>query len=892
MKGTFTQQLKLIVLIPVLFLCNMIVSGQLVSTVAGNYITSTGYGGDGTNAINLHILPTGGVNDASGNIYFINGNAIRRLNTSTGIVATIAGSVSSGFAGDGVNANTALLNSPSGLALDAAKTNLYVSDQSNHRIRKIVIATNIITTIAGTGTAGFSGDGTAAVGAKLNYPSGIVLDASGNIFITDKTNQRIRKIAAVTGFISTIAGTGAAGFAGDGVAATAAQVNNPTGIAIDGSGNIYFADRSNNRIRKIAASNGFISTLAGNGATTFAGDGAAATAAAVKTPNNIVLDASTPTAIYISDANNRIRKVTLSTGIITTYAGTGVRGFSGDGSAAASATLSFGAGGGISNTLSIDATGNLYFADGSNRIRKINKSNTVISTIAGNNSYSGDGGAATNAQLKNPGGVAVDNSGNVYIADYGNHRIRKIEKATGNISTYAGNGLATYAGDSGLAINASLRNPSSILFDNGGNLIIADQGNSVIRMVDAISKKIYTIAGTGIAGFSGDNGDAKLAKLYFPSSIAIDENNNLFIADQVNYRIRTINSSTGIIKTIAGTGTSGYSGDNGSGLSAKISTVAGLAYFNGNLYIADQTNNAVRVLDPSYNIYAFAGDGTVGYSGDGASAITAQLTSPSGLAVDSLGNVYIADADNAVIRRVNQVTGFINTIAGNGTAGYSGDGGQALAATFNYPYALAFGTSKQLYVADKNNSVIRLLTAQLAFPVALSSFTASLADKKTVELKWTTRQEINSRHFLVERSINGVDYETIGQVKAAGNSTAINSYKFMDNIHSLSASTIYYRLKQVDNDGKSTISGVRSVDVRNAAGFVSIYPNPVSQILFINGNELSSVNLYDINGRLLRSYKGQQFLEINVSSLNEGVYIVSAQKNDGTKESKTIIVKH
>lgn len=877
------------ILIVSLFSFNSL-AAQLVTTVGGNFAKSSGYGGDGTNALNLHIIPTGLINDASGNIFFINGNAIRKFNIATGIVTTIAGSSEAGHTGDGGNALSATLSAPSAIVMDAGYSVLYVAEQGNNCIRKIVLANNVITTIAGNGTAGFSGDGGQAVAAMLNNPSGLALDASNNLYIADKGNQRIRAIAAATGVISTIAGDGTAGFAGDGAPAINAKLNNPTGIAIDGSGNIYIADRSNNRVRKIAG-NGNIATVAGNGTSTYSGDGGAATAAGIRNPNNIVLDASAPSAFFISDFNSRIRKVDIASGNISTYAGTGIRGFAGDGGPSLNAVLSFNATGGIANTLSLDAGGNLFFADATNRIRKINVANTEISTLAGNNNYSGDGAAAINAQIKNPGGVAIDNAGNIFIADFGNHRVRKITKATGNIETYAGTGVAGYTGDNDVATNATLRNPISLAIDNDGNLLIADQGNNVIRSIDPVSKIITTIAGTGVAGFSGDNGDAKSAQLYFPAAITLDENNNLFIADLINYRIRKVNNATGVITTIAGNGTSGYSGDNGPGTSAKISTVTGLAYYNGNVYVADQVNNTVRMIDAANFIYTYAGDGSSGYGGDGGDAVNAQLSSPSGLAVDADGNLYIADADNDVIRKVFQSTAKIATIAGTGSSGYSGDGGTAPEATFNYPYHVAFANNKLLYVVDRNNNVIRSLASEFPFPVKLTSFTATLKGKNSVSVAWTTSEEINSDKFLVQRSVNGADFKTIAVVKAKGNSNFTTAYEVIDGeVATLNVPAAYYRLLQVDNNGKSQFSQVRKVELSKYKSNLQVYPNPVSGLLYINGNNIRNISLYDVTGKLVNKYNAPQ-QTIDLSNTKEGIYLLIVTDADNMRESLKIMVK-
>ncbi len=329
-------------------------------------------------------------------------------------IFTHAGNGTPGFSGDGGAATVAQVR-PYRVASDASG-NIYIVDFN--RIRK-VDNLGTITTIAGTGIAGFSGDSGPATLAQLDTPEDVAVDASGNIYILDVNNYRVRKINSV-GTITTVAGNGTAGFSGDGGPATSAQINTSWGIAIDGSGNIYISDSQNHRIRKVS-STGTMTTIAGNGTGGYSGDGGLATSAQVNYPQGLVVDASGN--LLIADLGNyRIRKIS-TTGTITTAVGNGSAGFSGDGGAATSAQINGAVG------IALDVSGNIYFADQapSNRIRKVTTSG-IINTIAGTivSGYSGDGGPATSAQLNQPEGVAVDGSGNVYIADVANYRVRVI----------------------------------------------------------------------------------------------------------------------------------------------------------------------------------------------------------------------------------------------------------------------------------------------------------------------------------------------------------------------------------------------------------------------------------------------------------------------------------
>ena len=333
---------------------------------------------------------------------------------------------------------------------------------------------NIITTIAGTGTKGISWDGGAATSAQLYVPFGVAVDISGNVYIVDTDNRKIRMVTS-RGIITTFAGTGDMGSSGDGGAATSAQLNSPYGVSVDISGNVYIADTYNSKIRKVT-STGIIITIAGTGAFGSSGDGGAATSAQLVYPLGVSVDISGN--VYIADTgNSKIRKVT-SLGIITTIAGTGMWGSSGDGGAATSAQLW-----GLSG-VSVDISGIVYIADGwNNKIRMV-ISTGIITTFAGTGTAgsSGDGGAATSAQLNGPSGVSVDISGNVYIADGSNSKIRMVT-STGIITTFAGMGTQGDSGDGGAATAAQLNYPSGVSVDISGNVYIADISNSKIRLV-------------------------------------------------------------------------------------------------------------------------------------------------------------------------------------------------------------------------------------------------------------------------------------------------------------------------------------------------------------------------------------------------------------------------
>jgi uncharacterized protein (TIGR03437 family) len=333
-------------------------------------------------------------------------------------------------------------------------------------------------------------------------------------------------------------------------------------------------------------------------------------------------------------------------------------------------------------------------------------SSQTIATFAGNGTaaFSGDGSAAVNAALNDSKGMAIDPAGNMYIADSGNARVRKVT-ASGIISTYAGNGVAGFSGDGGLAVNASLNQVMSVALDAAGNLYVADSENRRIRKI-APGGIITTIAGTGVQGYTGDGGPAASATLGRPVALAVDAGGNLFYVDSVDQCVRRI-SAAGIISTVAGNGVEAFSGDGGLAISASLAFPLGVALDSaGNIYVADANNNRIRMINPGGIITTVAGDATEGFSGDGGLAVNASINIPSDVAIDGAGNLYIADAGNNRIRMVNPA-GVITTIAGIADNGFSGDGGSPTLAMLNHPWSVTVSSSGTVYLGDMANFRVR-----------------------------------------------------------------------------------------------------------------------------------------------------------------------------------------
>ncbi len=652
----------------------------------------------------------------------------------TGIITTVAGGGPNNLPKLSANLNF----DTTGLALDK-NGNFYLASESDNRIYEINAA-GTLTIFAGTGARGYGGDNGPATSAALSSPVSVAVDSSNNVFIADTGNVRIRRVDAVTHTITTVAGNGTSGTAGNGGPATSAELSFPFGVYVDGSGNIFISDLFPNLVQEVVAATGDIQIVAGNGTQGYTGDGGPATSAELGDPYAVYGDASGN--IYIADATNSVIREVYCTNTavactppagfaanyINTAAGTGVACASstascGDGGPATSAQLSFPQG------VFVDGSGNIFIADSNdNRIREVGVANHTILTVAGTGTagFGGDGGSAVSAELNYPFTVLVDGTGNIYIQDVGNVLMREVIAATGNIQTFAGNGFLQFSGDGYPATDAALDRPAGATSDGNSNLYVSDSSNDVVREVDATTGNINTIAGNAAlgCGYAGDNGPATSAQLCGPRGVFVDSFGNIYIVDSDNEVVREVLFATGNIQTIAGGGTGCDNGSNvGDGCpatSATLNSPTGVYVDgSGNVFIADTyddlirevycTNAGVACTPPAgfaaneINTVVGGGAGCDNNSpiGDGCPATSAELNEPSGVYLDSAGNIYVADTVNAVVREVSASTGIIQTVAGTPqTFGYSGDGGPATSAQTSGVDALVVDAVGNIFFID------------------------------------------------------------------------------------------------------------------------------------------------------------------------------------------------
>src|SRR5438034_1187608 len=402
--------------------------------------------------------------------------AIGAARAPAGTITTVAG-------GPGTGQATSLSEDPSGVAVWGVF--VYLADPDYNVVRRVDTTTGDSIVVAGVGAeGGFSGDGGPATAAKLYFPAGLALDGAGNLFIADRDNQRIRRVDAGTGMITTVAGNGSGGFSGDGGPATAAGVPLPSGLALDGAGNLFIAELGDSRIRRVDAGTGTITTVAGTGTQGFSGDGGPATAAALSVPSDVGLDGAGN--LFIADwGNHRLRRVDAGTGTITTGAGSGTGRRGGDGGSATAAQLYLPVG------VALDGAGNLFIAgSGDGLIRRVDAVTGTITTVT-------QGSAPAGVALDGTGNLFIAEEGQREPDYYYGARIRRVDAATGTITTVAGTGTEGFSGDGGPATAAELRGPTGVALDGTGNLFIADSGNARIRRVDAGTGTITTVAGGG-----------------------------------------------------------------------------------------------------------------------------------------------------------------------------------------------------------------------------------------------------------------------------------------------------------------------------------------------------------------------------------------------------------
>jgi len=641
-----------------------------------------------------------------------NGTNNNNTTTKSLIMSHLAGSLGGWGSDDGIG-SAASFGQPWGIITDG--TNLYVADTNNYTIRKIVIATGEVTTLAGQAGVSGSSDSTDGTGATASFalPFGITTDGT-NLYVADTYNDTIRKIVIATGNVTTLAGQ--AGVFGssdstDGTGATA-SFGQPYGITTDGT-NLYVADTRNYTIRKIVIVTGEVTTLAGQAGVYGASDSTDGTGATASfwLPSGITTDG---TNLYVADqANDTIRKIIIATGNVTTLAGqAGVIGYS-DSTDGTGATASFNYPIGIT----INGT-NLYVADTSNNIiRKIVISTGEVTTLAGQarvygSSDSTDGTGAT-ASFAMPFGTTTYGT-NLYVVDSCNDTIRKIVISTGEVTTLAGQAGVYGSSDStdGTGATASFAGPLSITND-GTNLYVADTSNNIIRKIVISTGEVTTLAGqAGVSGSSDStDGTGATASFYGPEGITTD-GTNLYVTDgdRLHYIIREIVISTGAVTTLAGSGRGSSDSTDGTGATASFNHPQGITTDGTNLYVVDTNNDTVRKIVISTGAVTTLA-GQVGVSGssdstDGTGA-TASFSGPVGITTDGI-NLYVVDTNNYTIRKIVISTGNVTTLAGQAGVSGSSDStdGTGATANFNYPTGVTINGAN-LYVADTGNNVIR-----------------------------------------------------------------------------------------------------------------------------------------------------------------------------------------
>ncbi len=753
-----------------------------ISTVAGTHVAGNSCnGGPATNSA-FSALISNATADPDGNIYITDtsNNIVCRVDAVTGIASIVAGTGVAGYSAsqDGGPANAAMLNKP--VSARYYRGSIYITDATNNRIRAVNLTTGIITTFAGGGSTALTTKPLSPItSVSIPAPQDIAFDNAGNMYYTTQggkpTVGRI-VLGASPMTVSLFAGsTSGGGYAGDGGPATSALMSGPIGLAVDAQNNLYIGDGGNKAIRRINVSTGIITTYMGGpsvtvcaAATDSVGDGCPAAQAAFVGLGHISFDGAGG-LLAADPLNHRVRRIApgngATAGIVTAIAGAGVTPSTADGSYALNTAF-----GGV-NDVELTPGGDLLVVERSIESVRIirvasifpatalsstsNPATVLIQTQSASGTFSLPGStdftgsstpicaagvnisgnvcsytvlfSPTLAGLRQSPLVFTDTNGSVRSGLAGVGVAPAASLLPGLMGTYAGTGTAGAAGDNAAAVSAQLNTPSGVAFDGQGNLFVADTANNEVREISR-SGSITRVAGNVNAGSSGDGGAALVALLNAPRSVAVDSAGNLYIADTGNNKIRFVDNLTGLISTYAGTGTAGYTGDEGPAASASFSAPSGIFLTpQGVLYIADTGNNVIRTIATHTGLVAtFAGSSTAGFSGDGSSALGAQLTAPSAVAVDPTGNVYISDSGNNRIRMVNTV-GIISTIAGQQSGGYTGDG-SAASTELDSPAGLAVDAAGMLYIADSLNQRVRIIVGGQIATIAGTGNAAAMGD--------------------------------------------------------------------------------------------------------------------------------------------------------------------
>ena len=700
--------------IALLVLAAPIVRAQSILTYAG------GGTRDGLQAKAIVLTaPYGLATDNKGNLYIAeeSGSSVQRVNLATGVIERFAGNGGGSYGGDKGPAREASLKRPRGLTFDDAG-NLFIADQDNGRIRRVDAKTGVITTFAGgTDNPNISdaGDGGLATAALLASPVGVAWH-DGELFIAEANYDAhvVRKVDR-NGIISTVAGKrGRESFSGDDGPATEAGFNNPLAVAADANGNLYIADSGNGRLRRVDHVTHKISSVAGGGVEPDnLGDRPALEANLC--PSALAIDAAG--LIYVADpCHRRVLRYNPASGRIALYMGNGDYG-GGDGNIATEAGVE------QPYALTLDSAGNLFVEDGSNgSIRRVDATTRIVSTVAGGGTFVGDGRVANAALLAGPHGLAFDKKGNLLIADSEHSLIRRVDTATGVISTFAGlvNNCCSGSTDPGPATEVPIGFPVDIVAASDGNIYFADFLGSIWRVDD--KGQIQRYAGGNEPDATNENDDRPAINASIsPIGLGLDAANNLYLVERTRNRVRRINAATKIITTIAGTGTDGFSPDGTPAKQAMLSGPTDVVVDRlGNIFISDTGNGVIRRIDATTgNISTWAGGGNPPTgNGDGGTATNAAIT-PKLLAIDPKNDdLYVADENGLRLRKIDAKTQVITTIAGSGLnytdREFSGDNGPATAAKLNFVFTesgVALDAAGNLFISDTVNDRVRVVTA-------------------------------------------------------------------------------------------------------------------------------------------------------------------------------------